>query len=36
MVIRVPLTAFTVVLNSSQERSGGPLAEVMLLVEGEN
>lgn len=36
MVLRVPLTAFNMVLNSSKERSGGPLAQVMLLAEGEN
>lgn len=36
MVLRVPLTAFTVVLNGSKERSGAPLAQVMLLAEGEN
>lgn len=36
MVLRVPLTAFTVVLNGSKERSGAPLAQVMLLAEEEN
>lgn len=35
LVLRVPFTAFTMVLNRSNERSGAPLAQAMLQAEGE-